>query len=156
MSHNPQSTAPMHSLRNGDLFVHFQWCDDRFRHQVFFDDKLLLTSEEGNSIEPWPASPPIQQLSLETINQSDVLLGVGAAGLAHWSISVERRDQGFFFDCACQTKSPPTWIGTTYQRLVEGIEIISDFECNVDSTRIAITPNGLQGSPLRWSYQIKK
>ncbi|MCG8649882.1 MAG: hypothetical protein MI861_08615, partial [Pirellulales bacterium] len=105
---------------DGRLQVEFRWCGDRFaQHLRLGPDQPLGHSVEGTSDQSWPASPPIQQLSLETLSADKVLLGVGAAGVGHWSISVESTCvdgvTGLKYDLACRSQTLPTWLGSTYQ-----------------------------------------
>ncbi len=111
----PLTLAPPDS----DLRVEFCWRDDRFVQRLFVGDAHPLgNSVEGSADEQWPPSPPIQQLSLETINGKSVILGVGAAGKNHWSISVETfaddHATGMKFDLACRRTSDPIYLGSTY------------------------------------------
>jgi hypothetical protein len=69
--------------------LEFQWQSDRFTHRVLLDHRVVAQSVEGNSQSPWPASPPIQQLSLESIDGKPTALGVGAAGRSYWSFSAQ-------------------------------------------------------------------
>ena len=98
---------------NGIATVRFRWTGDRFDHAAEFESgrvACLETSLESH----WPDSPPIQQLSIETIEGRDVALGVGCAGTSHWSLSVEPTEDGFRFDWACRAKETPLQLGTSY------------------------------------------
>ena len=101
----------------------------RYRHSICLrktSDEVLIDrwdDEPLSSDEDWPASPPIQQLSLETIAGMPALLGVGQAGKSHWSISVEtltqaRSQPAIRFDLACRCPAPPDWLGSSYTRQV--------------------------------------
>jgi hypothetical protein len=112
-----------HSLQ---LVTCFRYLHGRYRHQVELRDTdgALLDHWEDDfdsREENWPSAPPIQQLSRETVQGRDVLLGVGQAGAAHWSISVEtiEHDDGgsLKFDLACRCRTLPTWLGSTYRSL---------------------------------------
>lgn len=108
------------------LRVVFNFVSGRFRQTVQIQSSCgdLLESWEDETVsvdEDWPASPPIQQLSLESINDRPTLLGVGQAGKSHWSISVETMDRknadaAIRFDLACRTQAIPVWLGSTYRR----------------------------------------
>ena len=74
---------------NGRLRVAFHWQRDRFVQQLFVDSVEAGNSIEGDAQFAWPSSPPLQQLSLEEINGSKVILGVGAAGQGHWSTKMK-------------------------------------------------------------------
>lgn len=116
-----------------------------FRHRVRLLGTDGLTLAEWDAVllsasQDWPASPPVQEVSIERIHGRDCLLGVGRAGQAHWSLSVEtlpieRVDaseaadswdepmvtspfpsgRGLRFDVACRCPQQPTWLGSTYQ-----------------------------------------
>ena len=107
------------SAANSHLCVEFQWTGDRYGHRVRCGDTVLAESVEGTSDDVWPDGGPLQQLSLETIGDHDVLFGVGAAGQSHWSLSVELIDDDFGpgvkFDWACRTSGSPRFLGSRYQ-----------------------------------------
>lgn len=113
----------------GQVKITFTWSNDRFEHEVR-NGHIQLKSIAGEREAPWPDSPPLQQLSLETIDGRDVILGVGCAGTSHWSVSVEPIDGGFVFDWACQVKTPPEWLGTSYQA-----DTFPEFRCTSGTTR---------------------
>jgi hypothetical protein len=104
------------------LRIAFSWQDDRYGHEIAYVDQLtastlLVTQRESDRL-PWPASPPLQQISwLETVPGQRVALLVGMAGKSHWSFSVEadRGSVGLVMDVACRVPSQPEWLGSTYQ-----------------------------------------
>jgi len=105
------------------LQVDFYLNTDRFEHAIkrLGADGLCQaswTSVLQSDSPDWPASPPIQELSLESIAGRDVLLGVGRAGKSHWSISIETAnldsEPTLIFDIACRCTAPPTWLGSNY------------------------------------------
>ena len=49
---------------------------------------MLLRSMEGTPSDDFPPSPPLQQMHLQEINGTPVLLAVGMAGRGHWSASI--------------------------------------------------------------------
>ena len=107
--------------------IEFHWQQDRFEQRLFFNDLQIGHSIEGDSDEPWPTSPPLQQLSLEQIDNEMVVLGVGSAGRAHWSISVEVDSGEQFalkFDVACRSHQMPKFLGSRYE-LPANIELAS-------------------------------
>ncbi len=140
----------------------FIWQQDRFV-QRFVDGDI----ETGHSIEriademeEWPASPPLQQLSLQLIGHQNVGLGVGDAGLSHWSISVEPVDDGragLKFDLACRCKTSPLWLGSTYQ-LGDSLELIALGDSRLDrqTSGISVRPSEQPDSTHRWTYLIVK
>jgi len=82
---------PQHSLTsaNGNIEVIFHWTGDRYQHLVRFQNGEVFKSIEGTPDEDWPPSPALQQLSTESINASDTILGVGCSGTSHFSVSVQ-------------------------------------------------------------------
>lgn len=97
-------------LDGGGMRIGFHWHRDRFAHTVgVLDGERLdpfLASREGDPDEPWPASPPFQEVHVEQHNGQQVALLVGRAGKCHWSGSVEI-DAGasaVHFDIACRLK----------------------------------------------------
>lgn len=115
------ATAADEPLR---LQVRFFWENNRFRHTISLCDSAGIPFEQWSDVSDaqeadWPRSAPIQQLSREEINGQMTLLGVGQAGLSHWSVCVEPTARnhmpGFRFDFACRVKQPPQWLGSTYQ-----------------------------------------
>ncbi|QDT07900.1 hypothetical protein K227x_63290 [Rubripirellula lacrimiformis] len=101
----------------GRIRVEFRWEGDRFVHRIWVDDIESCHSIDGDADTDWPPSPPIQQLSLEDINGAPVILGVGAAGRGHWSISVESEADGnaLKFDLACRYRDEANSLGSAYQ-----------------------------------------
>ncbi len=111
--------------------VTYFWNEDRFHHRVSIqtsDGWLdLLESVEGTSADPWPVSPPWQQIVRESFGHlgEDVLLGVGLSGNGHWSIAVHPTNsepsqdhpaqfRGLAFDIACKTSTPATSLGSRW------------------------------------------
>lgn len=98
--------------RRGDRFAHLlarrtagQWTP-------------LLASVEGDPDQPWPPSPPLQELHFESRSDGRRLaLAVGMAGKGHWSLSIELDpDQDECrFEAACRTPVKPYWLGSSYQ-----------------------------------------
>lgn len=149
------------------IAVHFDWHRDRFRQRLVRDGEGVAESVEGDADDLWPPAPPIQQLSLETIDGSKVLLGVGAAGRCHWSISVavDPSMRGLKFDLACRSREVPGFIGSTY-RLDNSVTLTpldaSEIFVPTDpddrqSLRIeAVVPRQPSTQQThRWAYQIE-
>lgn len=110
------------------LQVRFSWHQDRHCHTIslLVDGRAVpvLESLEGTSIEDWPPSPPLQQLSVEELRpQTQVALLVGMAGKSHWSMSVEPAGDraAFVFDVACRARDAVEQLGSGYRLLAEGI-----------------------------------
>lgn len=158
--------------------VRFRWSGDRFKHVIDAGGRVVAESVEGDSDSLWPPSPPIQQLSLETLDGRPTLLGVGAAGRSHWSVSVQAvphdRAAVFEFDWACRFKSDPGVLGSEY-RLHDSLRVtpLAESEIHADRqgrTRIvpetpaaetsrpaAETPTRPAGTTptRRWRYRIE-
>ncbi|MDP1561416.1 MAG: hypothetical protein Q8M16_08475 [Pirellulaceae bacterium] len=102
------------------LEARFEWRKDRFAHQVVMvtaaTEHLCVQSVEGNDQEDFPPSPPLQDMSVEQRVGSQVALGVGMAGSAMWSLSVEAQadEGGLLFDWACQTRGARIWPRNCY------------------------------------------
>lgn len=108
------------------LSIEFERTADRFRHVLSIVEPenpehscSILRSVEGNAQQQWPASPPLQELLIETRPTGPVALLLGMAGTSHWSISVERsiEQTGFQFDCACRIVDPADFLGCCYNLL---------------------------------------
>jgi hypothetical protein len=146
---------------DGSLRVVFRWAGDRYGHEILAADGRVLTSVEGTPEASWPPSPPLQQLSKETLGDQVIVFGVGAAGKSHWSLSVDLDRSGagpaIRFDWACRVKDPPQVVGSTYRGDQSMLEL--DAECirQVDpdraSVRVEPTERIAQGT-VRWSYRV--
>ncbi len=172
-------------LDRGRLQVRFQWHEDRFAQRISgtaADGRAALAWEAVNPLDTtqrevaWPPSPPIQELSRETIGDRELLLGVGRAGTAHWSVSIETLvidgRAVLFFDWACRSSQPAGWLGCSYRAepagqsgLVESLDIVplivichDDTDCQTDTTGgWQIAPKQLPDSwpaTVRWRYGI--
>lgn len=121
------------AVAEGALRVTFEFFKDRYAHRVdlIADGTVLplVTSCEGDEYDAWPASPPIQQLTLHQHPGSGerFLLGVGMAGQSHWSLSVETdpAEPALIWDVACRVSPPVRWLGSTY-RLCSPVERSDD------------------------------
>ncbi|HJT36328.1 MAG TPA: hypothetical protein VJ783_30175 [Pirellulales bacterium] len=117
-------------LEAGLPSIEFRRISDRYSHQIFTGQggqrRLLLESVEGGGDDPWPPSPPLQELHIE--RQADgrqVALLVGRAGRSHWSLSVEAFENRLVFDAACRLSAEAEWLGSSY-RAPTGAEISND------------------------------
>ncbi len=115
----------MTTLSAGMLCVQYSKSNDRLSHTIgiLIDDSYLplLESIEGSEEEPWPASPPMQQMVEECFSPGapPVLLGVGLSGNGHWSIAVETlASKRLKFDVACKNSKNAAWLGSQYRVLV--------------------------------------
>lgn len=106
----------------------FSHCGDRHQHSVDLVDGAQTvrgwTSREGDDDEPWPPSPPLQELHYHESSRIDggrkSVLAVGMAGTSHWSLSAEPHDEGIVFDVAVRVRELPIVIGSSYQRSTSG------------------------------------
>ncbi len=146
------------SLPDGSLHVDFVWQQDRFVHEFVLPDGSRVASVEGTASQPWPPSPPLQQLSRELINDAYAILGVGAAGQSHWSISVEISQYGqrpaLKFDVACRSATPQ-WLGSTYQLSNQLRWDVAADSTIGENDLCVVQPTGERaGKTLRWGYWV--
>ena len=143
---------------------------DRFTHRVVLSSgnqsRTLLTAMEGETDETWPASPPLQQLSIETRGQSQVALLVGMSGKTHFSASVESIPGKcrLEFDVAARVHTDPAQIGSAYQLSTSNLLPTHCLQA-ADSTSQTVWKNGVvQIEPiptktapvtLRWRYWVQ-
>lgn len=175
--------APAYSLTStgndgSKLQVDFMRVGDRFEQTVTRLDPegtsvAIWRDIHDSASDVWPASPPIQELSLESIGGKDVLLGVGRAGKSHWSVSIETTEvdsaPAIHFDFACRCPEPPQWLGTTYQTGPSDTDdSVMDHAlratCGEDAMLTRIAPGQIKIEPLnhppkwpgtvRWRYTI--
>lgn len=148
---------------NQRLTVEFTWKTDRYVHRITSDAGCEITSVDGTPEEPWPSSPPIQQLSLESIEGQLVLLGVGAAGSGHWSISVssvvDGDDEALKFELACRSREVPDRLASTYR--CEGSQLHLEARSGISEVTkaaeaVVLTANlAGDGRTRQWSYIIR-
>ena len=124
-------TAPI-VLSAGALQVVFTKQGDRYRHEVFLrgeaETVLLLTSQEGDHAQRWPASPALQELHVEDRPRGvQAALLVGMAGSSHWSLSCELHPatSRVAFEAACRLREAPDQLGSLY-RLAAGVRRVGD------------------------------
>lgn len=136
--------------------VHFAWNEDRFDHVIEFKSGRICCPKPTGDLT-WPDSPPIQQLSVESIDGREVALGVGCAGTSHWSVSIEPTADGFRFDWACRAKETPVRLGTTYQNQdVAEIRAAEGSSISVESGLARVQPDGplREAGTYRWCYTV--
>ncbi|MCO8120280.1 hypothetical protein NHH03_00930 [Stieleria sp. TO1_6] len=141
---------------HGKGAVHFVWTGDRFEHRIELGENHAACKDEAAD-QTWPDSPPIQQLSIESIDGRDVALAVGCAGTSHWSLSVEPTAEGFCFDWACRAKQTPAQLGTKYEspagmrfECIDGATITA----GMDETAIRPSESLDAAGTYRWCYQV--
>jgi hypothetical protein len=114
----------INSAGDGLRLTYF-WRVDRYAHRI---ERIeagltipLLESIEGTELDRWPPSPPLQQLSVETLPDGRaVALLVGMAGSSHWSLTAEpiANEISLLFDVACRAKENGAVLGSAYRSLV--------------------------------------
>jgi hypothetical protein len=121
------------TIRSDSFRVEFLSSGDRVAHVVSIAGhqgegerhwiELLRTIESSPEVA-WPASPPLQELHIESRDGTDVALLVGRAGKSHWSASIsfeQPRGEGdgvseqLVFDIACRVSTLPEALGSAYQ-----------------------------------------
>ncbi len=154
-------TMPVLKLASSDtsLSVEFWWSGDRFAHRLVDGHSGVMVSIEGEPTECWPTSAPIQQLSLESLHVGNALMGVGSAGVSHYSVSVHWEDSNqssLIFDFACRCKTKPAFLGSTYRANERfHIEPMAGSIIAGSEDEIQVVPNSLADSgTLRWSYRV--
>jgi hypothetical protein len=136
--------------------VSFTWQADRFQHLVVLGAARVAEVQDETDTS-WPKSPPLQDLSIESIEGRDVALGVGRAGTSHWSVSVEPVTDGFRFEWACRSKEVPRHLGSAYQ--LDGSGRISAAEDSLlsdagDHVEVKPAAELVAAQTYRWSYTI--
>ncbi len=133
------------------LRINFHWHQDRFAHSIGFADEKrfvpLLASHEGSETDPWPHSPPLQDLSeLPSASGQRSILLVGRAGRSHWSASVETSlsPLAIHLDIACRLYESPQILCSSYRTMT--LPVISS------ASQVAVEMDGhtawLQADPL--------
>ena len=140
---------------------------DRLRHVISLIEPHgrsvdLLESIEGTPDDAWPASPPLQSFSIETLPDGrGVAFLVGMAGGSHWSASVEAAPdaQRLVFDIACRHGTQPGWLGSSYRVLSDnGSRVTAEGEAVVKTrdevVRAEPKPLVNQSGTTRWRYFV--
>ena len=158
---------------DGRLCVKFSWREDRFAHRILLDGHEVARSVEGDASQPWPPSPPLQQLSREQIQGVATILAVGAAGQTHFSLSAsidvrEGETASVRFDWAARCKTGAALIQSIYQ-ITDSIVVDVDqgeiqFSTSKENSwrQVTIRPKSTDpqapgiATPAtwRWSYRI--
>jgi hypothetical protein len=108
--------------------LRFVWHHDRFAHVIERIEQghvkqVVWESIESASEQRWPASPPIQQLATHQVEMDRIVLGVGSAGVGHWSIScraiADAERTGIEFDVALRCASEQPDAGSSYRIAAE-------------------------------------
>ncbi|MGN6133430.1 MAG: hypothetical protein ACTHOU_02975 [Aureliella sp.] len=163
--------------------VEFHWTGDRYRHQWRFpardDAPPVLSSVESTADAIWPASPPLQQVHLQSFDDGrEVIFGVGMSGRGHWSASFTMVPElnGWIVEFACRSPLMPERLGCLYE-LADGwdrsqqtwqyqsgdsklsFEAIAPSTLTVDDAqRLVLAPGALPTttpSTTQWAYRLK-
>ena len=174
-------------VRGGLLEVRFVFAADRWGHRLSIVDGStavpLLESIEGAPRDIWPASPSLQEVTLQDrSSERAVATALGACGSSHFAVSLQivtdRSATAEYttrveIDVACRVQSRPPSIGSAY-RLMPGVALrqsqlhvggrcldlhtAENTNLLVEaSTGIRLTPVEIEpGLPatLRWQYAI--
>lgn len=111
--------------RGRGLRLTWSYAGDRYGHEIAYVSEagvvVCLVAQLGCDGDPWPSSPPVQQVSLVSPPRGGrAALLLGMAGRSHWSQSVEgdEGDEGALrvvFDIACRAAERPVWLGNAYR-----------------------------------------
>lgn len=147
----------------------FSWIGDRFGHRVerLVEGEVVGTwhSVESDSSAAWPLSPPLQQLSIEPIEESPVAFGVGSAGVSYWSLAVSpvvrNNSPALCFDVALKypknSDSRSIVPISTYKRSGEPASAIPNNEGSgttlfEEGERLQIRATHDERNQIRWAY----
>jgi hypothetical protein len=149
------------SLTGESLRVDFVRQGDRYGHRLVVVDTagrelVVLDSVEGDASAPSPPSPPLQNLSIETLpNGRRVALLVGMAGRGHWSASIEALPGAavFVFDIACRSAGGEPALASSYRLAAPSaarLFIAADetwIEARCEQRDVVISPAGEVAAP---------
>jgi hypothetical protein len=154
------------SREGTQLRVDFVRQGDRLGHTISLlsisgERLLVLESLEAAQSDEWPASPPLQSMSIETVRPDhEVAFLLGMAGSSHWSASVEALPDkaALVFDVACRHRQPPLWLGSRYRAAAGASAVTIRAEqgsllTGADLIAIEASPASPTGT-TRWRYQI--
>ena len=174
------------SINGVQLRVTFARETDRWSHVVeriqADQTTTVLSSIEGTADDDWPPSPPLQELSVHDLGNVQAILGVGMAGVGHWSISCTVDGPALKFELACLVKDKDQLtslakdqLGSRYQSSADcesGLELLAlteDVAKPTWATDLSQLQNEEQGEQIfrpqqlstsgtvatRWAYQIR-
>ena len=161
--------------------VEFLWTGDRYQHVWTFPgagEAAQLSSIESTADAIWPASPPLQQVHLQSFDDGrEVVFGLGMSGRGHWSASFTMVPElkGWIVEFACRSPLLPERLGCVYSRGSDWKETNHVFHCNVGETNYmleAIAPTTLAAlrdelhlapatlptatpATTQWAYRLK-
>ncbi len=147
----------------------FTWIGDRFNHRV---ERVVCGevvgawhSVESDSSTTWPTSPPLQQLSIEPIEETPVAFGVGSAGVSYWSMAaspVIRDDSpAICFDVALKLPQNTdlgnvapisTYEGTGEPPSVFPSNDVAETNLTQEALQLQVRAANTEGKPIRWAY----
>lgn len=162
----------------GRLELSCRWLGDRFGHQVRWirdtETVATLASCEGTADDPWPSSPPWQQI--EPHQDQPAWLTIGMAGWSHWSAAVHAMDGTLdagpevVWDIACRLRQPPRQLGHRFRWLGApparwGMEIMQvepigegagEVSQHADGPEVRIiVPNRPFPQTVRWKLRVR-
>ena len=160
MASDTAQLAALDSQGDG-LRVVFEKRGDRWQHRIERVNGAaavtVLQSSEGMATDDWPASPPFQELSQETLPDGrTVLFLVGRAGTSHWSASIEASQEPpqLIFDIACRHTQPPARLGSAYSALAEGLALEALLGQYAESAVMPDTIATRLPGTTRWKYRV--
>lgn len=165
------SADVVQTLQDGQgLRVDFFYLGDRHAHRILLasadQQRRWLDSLEGDAAALWPASPPLQQLVIESRADGDVALLLGMAGRSHWSMSVmAMAGGGLWFDVACRPQGASPRLASTYRThsawqatgsaelacRAGRIELVDGARGEIRNGELQITP---APGATRWQYRV--
>lgn len=142
------------------LRARFLWADDRYLHRIEVGAEPTIPVMQTVVRSPtlaWPDDPPLQQLSIETLGDQTVALGVGSAGTSHWSLSIEAIPgpaPALRYDLACRCKLPPEQLASRFEMLANNGQFVIEADDSVTVSGLStgilqILPEPSIG-PVRW------
>lgn len=137
-------SAELHSVSIGPVQLLWERAPDRWRHRLLADERVLLTSEEGDGTDLFPPSPAYQEMLIESpepgISEFQ-LMGLSGRTVYSASVRVNERERIIDFDCCARIKQEET---TTRS--------IATYRLPTGATRSA----GADGLTLEWNAGPEK
>ncbi|MBL8827502.1 MAG: hypothetical protein JNM18_11040 [Planctomycetaceae bacterium] len=154
-------------LACGKLRLIFEHRGDRYAHRIVVQtadgERGWLSSAESLDESPWPTSPPLQQIHVESRDRGVVVaLAVGMAWRSHWSAAFELdpTNEQITCDVACRVNTVPAWLGSSYELTsLAGwsVAALDDARLFTEGERITILPAVLPTQApetVRWRYRF--
>lgn len=156
-------------LACGELQLIFERRGDRYAHRIVVrsenGERPWLNSADESDESPWPPSPPLQQIHVESRAQGVIVaLAVGMAGRSHWSAAFELDSNAERITCdvACRVNTVPERLGSTYELTpCEGwiLDPLDDARLLQEGKELLIAPATLPTTvpeTVRWRYLLQK